>query len=340
MVLLSLTAKAAEPYAVLYNGTLTFYYDNFKSSRSGKVYPIKTRYYSPYAWSDVSNNDLPAWYEDEAEIIRANFNPSFKQYELPYFDNWFYQLSNLESISGCNNINTSNTITMRCTFFRCPKLKTLDVSSLNTANVVNMHAMFEGCESIEELDVSHFNTAKVQVMSDMFYGLDNIKALDVSNFNTANVTSMAYMFGCKNLQNLDLSSFDTHNVTNMDGMFENCKSLTKIVAGKDWQLGNTVSGINIFENCTSLTGDKNTAYSYAHRDISYAHIDGGTSNPGYLSDDMATYIVSATGATGASDTTPDNVYDLSGRLVRRNVIHPELLPQGTYIYKGKKIINP
>ena len=37
-----------------------------------------------------------------------------------------------------------------------------------------------------------------------------------------------------------------------------------------------------FTGCTSLVGGQGTAYDPAHTGADYAHIDGGTSNPGYF----------------------------------------------------------
>ena len=44
---------------------------------------------------------------------------------------------------------------------------------------------------------------------------------------------------------------------------------------------------DMFKNCTSLVGSKGTAYDVNHVDKEYAHIDGGPSNPGYLSEKPA-----------------------------------------------------
>ena len=39
----------------------------------------------------------------------------------------------------------------------------------------------------------------------------------------------------------------------------------------------------MFRSCGSLVGGKGTTYDANHVDKAYAHIDGGTSNPGYFS---------------------------------------------------------
>ena len=38
----------------------------------------------------------------------------------------------------------------------------------------------------------------------------------------------------------------------------------------------------MFKNCTNLVGGKGTTYDANHVDKTYAHIDGGPSNPGYF----------------------------------------------------------
>ena len=38
----------------------------------------------------------------------------------------------------------------------------------------------------------------------------------------------------------------------------------------------------MFYGCTSLVGGAGTTYSANHVGATYAHIDGGTSNPGYF----------------------------------------------------------
>ena len=38
----------------------------------------------------------------------------------------------------------------------------------------------------------------------------------------------------------------------------------------------------MFITCTVLKGGSCTEYNFSHRYASYAHMDGGTSNPGYL----------------------------------------------------------
>ena len=87
---------------------------------------------------------------------------------------------------------------------------------------------------------------------------------------------------CTGLTSLDLSGFNTSKVTNMEYMFYGCRNLTTIYAGSGWSTNAVTSSTDMFKNCTNLVGGKGTTYDANHVDKTYAHIDGGTSNPGYF----------------------------------------------------------
>lgn len=350
-----------EAYAVYTDdGTLTFYYDKQKNSRSGTKYELNT------------GTNSPGWYTDHCQDIKkAVFTSSFANARPTSTYNWFAfdthrEASSLTDISGMQYLNTSAVTTMRnmflesylltsldvshfdtsnvtdmwcmfygCTsltnldvtnfntnkvtnmglmFHRCKSLKNLDVTKFNTANVDRMDAMFEYCSGLTTLDVTHFNTSKVTMMKAMFSGCSLLTTLDVSNFNTSEVEYMEAMFsGCSQLTSLDVSHFDTKNVTCMDGMFygcsgltsldlssfntskvtrmshsyykgmfEDCTNLKTIYVGDGWNTDNVTLSESMFLNCTNLVGGAGTVYDSNHVDKEYARIDGGVSNPGYL----------------------------------------------------------
>ena len=104
-------------------------------------------------------------------------------------------------------------------------------------------------------------------------------------FNTSRVTKMSAMFNsCRNLETLDLSHFDTSNVTDMEAMFADCESLKTIYVGEGWDVSKVTKSEDLFYGCYNLVGGQGTAFDEQHFDKAYAHIDGGTSNPGYLTD--------------------------------------------------------
>ena len=303
----AISANAQEAYAnyTPSNTTLTFYYDNQRSSRSGTTYDLNT------------GTVDPGWYnEHSADITHVNFTTSFSAARPTSTYSWFASgnyddesTSKLISITGIKNLNTSEVTEMSYMFWHCSLLSELDVSGFNTAKVTNMCYMFYNCSSLKSLDVSGFNTAEVTDMGCMFENCSSLKDLDVSGFDTHNVKYMDGMFSkcsgltnldvsgfdthnveymnnmffsCHNLTSLDLNSFDTGNVTEMTGMFRYCVSLETIYVSDAWTTKKVTSGDNMFFNCIKLAGGKGTAFDSNHTGYSYAQIDGGASNPGYM----------------------------------------------------------
>ena len=113
---------------------------------------------------------------------------------------------------------------------------------------------------------------------------------DQSFANCTSITSTAFWFyGMQQLQTLDLSYLTMTNVTNTSGMFTNCSSLATITVNNTWPAkeGSNVTGSDMFNGCRSLKGGAGTTYDGQHVDYTYAHIDGGESNPGYFTDKNA-----------------------------------------------------
>ena len=258
------------------NTTLTFYYDDLRSTRTGTTYDLNRSSGGIYD---------PVWYTDSTcrSVTKVVFNSSFADARPTTTHYWFRQMRNLTSITGLNYLNTENVKSMLYMFENCSSLTSLDLSSFNTANVQYMYNMFSGCSGLTSLDVSNFNTANVVKMDNMFAGCSGLTSLDVSNFNTARVTNMRSMFNnCSGLTSLDLSNFNTAKVTDMLNMFRNCSNLRTIYAGSEWSTDAVTTSTNMFQGCTSLVGGQGTTHDANHVDATYAHIDGGSNNPGYF----------------------------------------------------------
>ena len=248
----ALGAAAAEAYACYTssNTTLTFYYDNQRSSRTGTTYDLNT-----------GANDTD-WDTDgtNASVTMVVFDSSFAGARPTTTCDWFYNMQNLQSITGLSYLNTSEVTDMRYMFLGCSKLTSLDVSHFNTSKVIYMNQMFSGCTGLTSLDLSSFNTSKVAYMYEMFNG-------------------------CSGLTSLDLSSFSTSKVTNMNSMFFSCSNLRTIYVGNGWSTAAVTNSGSMFTMCTSLLGGQGTTYSSSNpTDKTYAHIDGGPSNPGYFTE--------------------------------------------------------
>ena len=179
-------------------------------------------------------------------------------------DNEKQRWSKLKRVTGGENLKTNNTQTMKCMFYYCTALESIDVSEWDTLLVTDMCAMFYGCEKLEKIIVDDWDTASVMNMAWMFYNCGSLTSLNVDKFNTQNVVSMHHMFyGCKKLESLDVSSWDTSQVgiipeekTNeknyyggMSYMFYGCESLTSLgEKGVDeWVLADNVSTFDMFD---------------------------------------------------------------------------------------------
>ena len=88
----ALGAAAAEAYACYTssNTTLTFYYDDLRSSRSGSTYDLNTIGYGPGWESDGTN----------ANVAKVVFDPSFADARPTTTCYWFFEMENLQYIQG------------------------------------------------------------------------------------------------------------------------------------------------------------------------------------------------------------------------------------------------
>ncbi len=228
--------------------------------------------YMFYQCSDLTNLDVSRF--DTRNVTN-----------MAYMFNCCFDLTSID----VSHFDTGNVTNMSAIFAGCKSLKSLDVTHFDTNKTTNMGLMFSGCSSLANLDVTHFNTSNVTNMGSMFPGCSSLTSLDLSNFDTSKVTNMSNMFSeCTGLTDLNLSSFDTNKVMDMFKMFWGCTNLTTIYCGDNWDIENVTNSYFMFSNCLNLIGGKGTIFDENHIDASYAHVDGGPSNPGYLTDKNAT----------------------------------------------------
>ena len=290
-------------------GTLTYYYDDKRASRSGitELYTPNT----PNTPKDPNDpNAAVRFLNYNDKVLKGVIAPSMKYAPLTSMMGMFYggeykldntskemNLSSMTSIEGLGNLNTADVGSMSIMFYGCSSLTTLDLSSFGTSKVVNMHAMFNKCSSLTTLNVESFNTQNVKNMRYMFENCSSLTTLDLSSFKTDNVLNMEGMFsGCSKLQTIDISSFDLSNVTDARGMFLGCRELKTIYCDRDWSDTPAMSG-GMFGNCLSMVGGRGTKYNSSFEDATYARPDGGPSAPGYFTEkgEVYTEFVESTG---------------------------------------------
>ena len=200
--------------------------------------------------------DTPGWYQTKsADIKTVVFKRNFRDARPTTCSLWFGLCTNLTSIEGLENLNTSDVTSMDYMFYMCKQLRALDLSGFNTEKVENMRDMFSNCKNLETLNLSSFKTNNLTNMSEMFLECNKIAQLDLSGFNTSGVKALDLVFkNCYALEALDLSSFDTKWVTDMSSLFEYCQSLKTIYVSDRFSTFKVKNSTNMFRSCYNLKG--------------------------------------------------------------------------------------
>lgn len=162
-----------------------------------------------------------------SDLIITSLNVS--NWKVKNLDSLFNHLESLTTLTGINQWDTSEVLTMSYTFFSCESLTTLNLSDWNTANVVDMSHMFKLCSSLTSLNLSSWDTRKVKDMSSMFYNCSKLTSLDLSGWHTDSLERTWNMFeGCEALEYLDIRNFVLSDISSDLSMFYDCHALKEI----------------------------------------------------------------------------------------------------------------
>ena len=281
------------------------------------AYDIRTVEFDASFANCTSLESTAYWFSELNNLTTINGIANLKTTNVTSMEAMFARCTALQDID-LSHFDTKNVEIMANMFFSCYALTSLNLSAFNTTKVKKMQGMFNGCSLLTSLDVSNFKTDNVTHMGYMFSSCSRLTTLDLSGFNTEEVLDMGGMFSdcsllttinlsgfntekvldishlfynCQSLTSLDLSDFKTDKVQGMSNMFSGCTSLTTIFVDGGWSTESLNDGNNMFYNCTSLVGGAGTTYNGDHTNNTYAHIDGGTNNPGYLTDIREPYAI-------------------------------------------------
>ena len=245
----------------------------------------------------------PGWYETKsADIKTVVFKRNFRDARPTTCLLWFGSCTNLTSIEGLENLNTSDVTSMDHMFYMCKQLRALDLSGFNTEKVEDMSDMFSNCKNLETLNLSSFKTNNLTNMSEMFLECNKIAQLNLSGFNTSRVKTLDLVFkNCYALESLDLSSFDTKWVTDMSSLFEYCQSLKTIYVSDRFSTFMLKNSTNMFRSCNNLKG------ATAFADIQKKDMARANYTDGYFTKKVGMNGPDIIGATGS----PLTVYGLT-----------------------------
>ncbi len=160
-------------------------------------------------------------------------------------------------------------------------VNSLDLNDFDTSNVKNMEGLFAGNSSrfntANRAKIS-LNTSNVKNMSKLFH-YTYVSYLDLSDLDVRKVTNFSKAFDYTWLYELDLTNWNTISATDMSNMFGGSTWLIKIYASDSFTTTNVTSYNGIFRSLSSYRGQAGSAIPNDNS-IEYAHIDGGTANPG------------------------------------------------------------
>jgi surface protein len=311
--------KTLSSYAILCdNGTLYFRcsyfdytaYDTFKPEDGSASSTISNVWGDAQVVGNRYGDVSPSWCgRDTYNKIKAVvFEPSFQAARPVNLYGYFYGCRSLTTITGWENLNTSENRQTMWMFQGCSQLKAVDVTHFRMGKTTRTHGMFNGCvnlttiNGIEDLDMSHvegmgymfykcqqltsldlsrWDISNATGMQDMFRECTALTSLDIHTWNTPKVQSMYEMFyGCKNLETLDVSKFETGNVINMESMFSGCSKLGTIdVSGFDTR--NVTRMVSMFYNCSAVTTLDVSGFS-TEKVQNFASMFNGCTNVGAL----------------------------------------------------------
>lgn len=331
---------------------------------------------APKVVNSGTANEYTAWDVSKVTAFNSMFSGNDNAGDMKFtslaVENW--NTSSATNMShmfyGCGQMteldlskwDVSKVTDMTHMFADCFKMTSYDFTGWNTASLTTVDGMFNDNRALVSIDVSDWDTGKIQDFDQLFENCSNLQ--NINGLNKWNLSAAKYFVqtfkGCSSLTELDLSSWNTSSVTEAIQMFDGCSNLATIYASNKWNLSNIKEGTKLvdgvqlgygedmFKGCTKLVGGAGTAHDVSHVDYDYAHIDGGSENPGYLTDiDDPTQMliqtgtlhklgISVRGVTG--DTSKYSPSDMNAALkdVRSEVTtQADLIEQITSALEGK-----
>ena len=180
-------AQTKEAYAVRDNaGTITFYYDAQKATRTGAIATIKSGYYATQDWIKLRATYNPTG------ITTAVFDASFAGYAPTSLREWFCGMSALTTVKGMEYLNTANVATMKFMFMNCSALQAVDMSHCNTDKLSNIVSMFRGCSVLQTLDLTTFHGGEWGDMRTAFYGCTELTTIYCNNTWTCDISESMF----------------------------------------------------------------------------------------------------------------------------------------------------
>lgn len=134
------------PYAVILDGTMSFYDDDAPWKREGTKYRI-------------NESNSPSWYSARQSVTSVIFDKSFENHQPMTIYRWFYDMIGLTEIQGLNYLNMEKVTNVGQMFYNCGKLTSLNLSKFDLTNMTEFNALLANCVGLKELYIHESMTA-------------------------------------------------------------------------------------------------------------------------------------------------------------------------------------
>lgn len=147
---------------------------------------------------------------------------------VDYLSGIFVDNSNLTRIDGLDTWDVSGIHTIKLLFMKCPKIKSIDLSTWNLSNCIRFRRLFKQCQSLEYIgDTSNWGLDNCTTLAGLFEGCENLKTIKgIEKWNVYKCTNFRKCFAnCKNLK-IDITGWKVNKNLDIDyeDMLYNCPS--------------------------------------------------------------------------------------------------------------------
>ena len=119
--------------------------------------------------------DTPGWVTgaNQYNIIYVVFDESFAQVKPRSTNRWFSGFERLTTITGIQNLNTSECTNMNSMFYGCSSLTSINVNNFDVSEVTNATTMFRSCSNL--VTITCDNAWNIETADNMFLDCENLK---------------------------------------------------------------------------------------------------------------------------------------------------------------------
>ena len=115
----------------------------------------------------------PGWASEKSNITTVVFDESFAVVKPRSMNRWFNGFTVLSTITGIENLNTSECTNMNSMFFECTSLTSINVNGFDVSEVTNATAMFRACSNLVTITCNQ--AWDIETADYMFKGCEKLK---------------------------------------------------------------------------------------------------------------------------------------------------------------------